>query len=224
MADLERSSLATAAADLIGHVGTSMSTNDVKDYYDKLSSSYDQILGNYYCGSQDAANALAEIVTDKAAFILDCGCGTGQTGELLHKRGYVNIHGVDMSEKSLQVARDKGAYVNLMAAKMGPEPLEGVKQDSYDAVVSSGCFIGVGHLDDSVLTEWTRIVKPGGHIVIVNRSTHVATQLLEGTTFKQLIASEKLELIYKRSCDYYVPGNKKQEWGSGFAYLLKVMP
>ncbi|XP_070576278.1 methyltransferase-like protein 27 [Ptychodera flava] len=221
MADGEHSSLA-ALSDAIGHAGTIMSTNEVRDFYDQWSSSYDERVENVYCAPQDAANALIEVVTDKAAAILDCGCGTGLIGDTLHKRGYVNIHGVDMSEKSLQVARDKGVYVNLMAAKMGPEPLEGVKQDSYDAIVSSGCFISEGHLDDGVLTEWIRIVKPGGYIVIVNRVK--AANILEGATFQQLIACKKMELIYKRNCDYYVPGNRKQEWGTGFSYLLKVMP
>ena len=42
--------------------------------------------------------------------ILDLGCGSGLVGEQLHKRGYQNIDGIDLSAEFLKEAQKKGVY------------------------------------------------------------------------------------------------------------------
>ena len=42
--------------------------------------------------------------------VLDLGCGSGLVGKQLHKRGYQNIDGLDLSEEFLEEAQKKGVY------------------------------------------------------------------------------------------------------------------
>ncbi|XP_070577796.1 methyltransferase-like protein 27 [Ptychodera flava] len=198
-----------------------MKTNDVKDLYDRWSDTYDKDLQDIYFTPKHAARSLSESVTDKGARILDCGCGTGLVGEELQKLGYHNIDGVDLSEKSLEIARKKAVYKNLICAALGPHPLEGASEDSYDAIVSSGCFVSEGHLNDSVLKEWTRIVKPGGYIVITVNARYVG--LVEGDTYKTFISEKRVDLVRKQHMDRFTWDHTAQEYISGFVYTLKVL-
>ncbi|XP_070533831.1 methyltransferase-like protein 27 [Ptychodera flava] len=169
----------------------SSTTDSLRDLYDKWSDSYDNVFGNFYNGPKYAAQTLNKILSDKHARILDCGCGTGLVGEQLHNMGFDNIDGVDLSEESLEVARNKGVYAKLTAAALGPDPLEGVSKDSYDAIICSGVFVD-GHLTDNVFKEWTRIVKPGGPIVIVVNEKY--THLVKGDTFKNMVESKVIKV------------------------------
>ncbi|XP_070577794.1 uncharacterized protein [Ptychodera flava] len=143
------------------------------------------------------------------------------TYDKLQKLGYHNIDGVDLSEKSLEIARKKAVYKYLTCAVLGPHRLEGVGENSYDAIVSSGCFVCDGHLNDSVLKEWTRIVKPGGYIVIAVNARYIG--LCEGDTYKMLIADKRMELVKRQSIDRFTWDHKTQQYMSGFVYSLKVL-
>ncbi|XP_070577795.1 methyltransferase-like protein 27 [Ptychodera flava] len=196
-------------------------TKDIKDIYDKWSATYDKDLHGIYFTPIHTSRSLSESVTDRGARILDCGSGTGLLGEELQKLGYHNIDGVDLSEKSLEIARKKAVYKNMTCAVLGPNRLEGVIEDSYDAIVSSGCFVCDGHLNDSVLKEWTRIVKPGGYIVIAVNARYIG--LCEGDTYKMLIADKRMELVKRQSIDRFAWDHKTEEYIGGFMYSLKVL-
>jgi 2-polyprenyl-3-methyl-5-hydroxy-6-metoxy-1,4-benzoquinol methylase len=45
---------------------------------------------------------------DKSAKILDVACGSGHFLYFLKKEGYTNIHGIDLSDDQLEVARRTG--------------------------------------------------------------------------------------------------------------------
>ncbi|XP_071480733.1 methyltransferase-like protein 27 [Diadema antillarum] len=96
---------------------------------------------------------------------------TGLVGEELCKSGFTNICAVDPSQKLLDVCNSKGCYTELIKNFIGPTPLL-LKDDSFDAAVSSGAFLP-GHCDGSSLKELVRLVKPGGLIVIAMRHTHL---------------------------------------------------
>ncbi|XP_070565383.1 methyltransferase-like protein 27 [Ptychodera flava] len=173
-------------------------TDSVKNFYDKWSISYDKDFSDRYNGPKYAADALSKVVSDKHARILDCGCGTGLVGEQLRDMGYDNIDGVDMSEDSLQIAREKGIYSKLLAEKLGAQPMDGVQKDSYDAIICCGVFVS-GHVTDVVFHEWTRVVKPGGFIVIAANEKFI--HLVKGDTFKKLMETKVIEV----TDDFYLP-------------------
>ena len=80
---------------------------------------------------------MEEFGFDKDAQILDMGCGTGLVGVELHKLGYRNIDGLDLSQKCLGVAEGKGVYTNLIRGFMASEESRelGVNASQYDAVM-----------------------------------------------------------------------------------------
>ena len=73
----------------------------------------------------------------EAASVLDVGCGTGLVGRELRARGYGGrLHGLDLSQASLDIARESGGYDALERADLQqPLPLE---DDAVDAVVCVG--------------------------------------------------------------------------------------
>ncbi|XP_003729853.1 methyltransferase-like protein 27 [Strongylocentrotus purpuratus] len=124
-----------------------------------------------YNGPKIGAMKMAEIIRDKHCQILDVGCGTGQVGELMAKRGFTNLHGVDFSEKSIEVARATGCYRSVRYADLlnGGIP---DKDNEYDALVTVGTFCP-GHLNTPCFPEFARVVKPGGLIVLVMREANL---------------------------------------------------
>ena len=46
------------------------------------------------------------------------------------------MDGVDISEESLRIAHEKGVYLKLIAAKLGPDPLEGVDKGTNTIIKS----------------------------------------------------------------------------------------
>ncbi|XP_072169630.1 methyltransferase-like protein 27 [Diadema setosum] len=135
--------------------------------------SYDKVHADAgYKGPKAAAGKLDTLLGEnKNARILDAGAGTGLVGEELSKSGFTNICAVDPSQKLLDVCKSKGCYTELIKSFIGPTPLL-LKDNSFDAVVSSGVFLP-GHCDGSSLKELVRLVKPGGFIVIAMRHTHL---------------------------------------------------
>ena len=49
----------------------------------------------------------------KSAKILDIGCGDGLVADSLKERGFSDMVGLDISEKMVQLARDKNVYTEV---------------------------------------------------------------------------------------------------------------
>ncbi|XP_072173074.1 methyltransferase-like protein 27 [Diadema setosum] len=92
-----------------------------------------------------------ELQTNKEAKILDVGVGTGLVGKELATYGFKNLTGVDPSRPSLDIARSKGFYKELLEAFVGPQPLP-LEDNSFDAAISSGAFLP-GHCDGNGLKD-----------------------------------------------------------------------
>ena len=136
-----------------------------KPLYDEWSKSYDADLvgGLGYTGHLIAANALAQIAPDKAASILDIGCGTGLVGQELISRGYARIDGIDISDEMLNIARLKAIYGQLLVGDLMTRTT--IETGAYQAAVCAGSF-APGHLGPDCFREIIRLVQPGSPIVI----------------------------------------------------------
>ncbi|MDP3274457.1 MAG: methyltransferase domain-containing protein [Deltaproteobacteria bacterium] len=170
----------------------------VSEYYGKLLASSADLKTNACCASGAPpawiAKTLANVHPDVAsrfygcgfpiphaidgATVLDLGCGTGRDvfvlAQLVGPTGHV--HGVDMTDEQLQVARDTSAWhaerfgyarANTTFHKGFIEDLRAISlaDESMDVVVSN-CVVNLSPRKDLVLSEIFRVLKPGGELYI----------------------------------------------------------
>ena len=125
------------------------------------------MLDNAYCGPVIAAAQLTQKLEEfgytNEARIIDLGCGTGLVGEQLHKLGYKNIDGVDLSPDLLQTAKEKGIYGSLQEGLMASPGCKdlGVAANQYDAAICVG-VLTLNHVPSEGLNDLVHVVKPGG--------------------------------------------------------------
>lgn len=112
-----------------------------------------------YCSPRLVAERLLRHLADTDAEVLDIGCGTGLTSDLLFERGFRNIDGIDLTVSMLKKARTRGIYRNLIQADLN-EPID-LPDRSYDAMVSSGTFT-CGHVGPEPFDELVRLLRPDG--------------------------------------------------------------
>ncbi len=99
--------------------------------------------------------------------VLDVGCGTGFLAAGIRRgRPDVNVVGSDLSAGMLDRARHAGAWPLLQADATGLP----VRAGSFDLVVARGVL---HHLPDvtAALSEWRRVLRPGGAVVLLSEPT-----------------------------------------------------
>jgi predicted TPR repeat methyltransferase len=135
--------------------------------YDEWAQSYDDDLASW---SYQAPAVVAEIVVIRhpdADSVLDVGCGTGLVGRALRARGFPGqLLGLDISEASLAVARQSGAYDSLEPADL--QQRLAVEDRSVDAVVCVGVMTYLPDVE-AVWRELARVTRPGGIVVVTQR-------------------------------------------------------
>ena len=100
---------------------------------------------------------------------MDSGCADGILTEKINfeKHG-ADVHGFDIAEDLLKIARNKKKYVDLKAASFAedlPYP-----EDNFDFVIANGVL---GYCSTSKpIYEFVKVLKPGGYILITMRSQH----------------------------------------------------
>ncbi len=148
------------------HQGTS-DAREVADRYDQWATGYDDDLASW---SYQAPAVAAETVGTRhpqAGSALDVGCGTGLVGRALRARGFAGqILGLDISQASLQVARQSGAYDSLAHADL-QQRLPFV-DDSVDVVVCVGVMTYLPEVE-TVWREFARVARPGGIVFATQR-------------------------------------------------------
>jgi predicted TPR repeat methyltransferase len=85
-----------------------------------------------------AAAALASVVAEKTAPILDMGCGTGLSGIALRSAGFEVIDGVDLTQEMLDQARSLNLYRDLQRTDVS-DPLP-FKSGTHSHVAAIGLF------------------------------------------------------------------------------------
>ncbi|WP_420565481.1 class I SAM-dependent DNA methyltransferase [Thalassobaculum sp.] len=186
-----------------GQVSMDGSTNAVT--YDAWASDYDRELAAWGYEAPDRAAAfLAKHLDDTAAArVLDCGCGTGMTGVALREAGFAGpLVGFDMSQASLDVAREKGIYADLQPVDLnGPLPLEA---QSIDGILCVGVLTYVDQ--GPLLREWMRVLRPGGVAVFTCRQDFWDSRDFEGS-LGALEAEGSLTRLEVTGPMPYIPGN-----------------
>jgi predicted TPR repeat methyltransferase len=148
------------------HEGTS-DAGEVAERYDQWAQSYDDDLASW---SYQAPAVVAETVLTRlpaAGSVLDVGCGTGLVGRALRARDFSGrILGLDISQASLEISRDCGAYDSLEPADLQQRlPLD---DDCVDAVVCVGVMTYLPEVE-AVWREFARVARPRGVVVATQR-------------------------------------------------------
>lgn len=146
----------------VSHITTDV---DMRVHYDEWAADYEaDLIDTYgYTGHRLVAEALAAVVDDPGAELIDLGCGTGLVGRELRSLGYSTIDGLDFSPGMLEKARALGIYRNLYEADLTRRTE--IADDSYDAIAAAGIF-GAGHLGADHVGELLRMARPGAPIII----------------------------------------------------------
>ena len=132
--------------------------------------------------------------------VLDAGCGSGLVGAELRQRGIEPVIGGDFSPASVETARSRGVYDEVVELDLNrPLPFA---DGQFRAVVSIGVF---SYLTDSEATirELLRIVQVGGPVVFTQR-----TDLWAERDFARLLsdlADEGLCAVTVSSPQPYLP-------------------
>ncbi len=92
--------------------------------------------------------------------ILDAGCGTGAVMKYLARYGEVT--GFDFSAEALRFSRRRG-HPRLVRASVLDIPFA---QDLFDLIVSFDVICERGVHDERALSEFARILKPGGLVML----------------------------------------------------------
>jgi predicted TPR repeat methyltransferase len=148
------------------HQGTS-DAREVAERYDEWAQSYDDDLTSW---SYQAPKVVAETVVGRhpvAGSALDVGCGTGLVGRALRARGFAGqILGLDISQASLDIAQQCGAYDSLEHADL--QQRLAFEDDSLDAVVCVGVMTYLPEVE-AVWREFARVARPEGLVVATQR-------------------------------------------------------
>ncbi len=144
-----------------------------------------------------AAAYLARHLPAGAGPILDAGAGTGQVGGTLQGLGYAQIHGIDMSQRMLDVAARTGAYVDTKRQVLG-EPLA-YPDDHFAASLVIGS-LGPGHARPQCLREIVRVTRPGCVVVF-----NVVAGTWEGQGIPALLTAMEGEGVW-------APLDRSPEW------------
>jgi predicted TPR repeat methyltransferase len=102
-----------------------------------------------------------------AGAVLDVGCGTGLVGRAFRERQFAGqIRGLDISQGSLDIAEQSGAYDSVEQADLQQRlPFD---DDSVDALVCVGVMTYLPDVE-AVWREFARIARPQGLVVVTQR-------------------------------------------------------
>lgn len=131
---------------------------------------------NTQFGAKDLADEiLSHLKLAPGKSVVDVGCGTGQ--HLLKFREFVQpdgeAFGFDFNPDAVQNARNRGVKADVADGMTLPIP-----DESVDAL---SCTFAVYYLADlsKALTEWYRVMRPGGRVVVSGPAIGTNAELYE---------------------------------------------
>lgn len=137
-------------------------------YFDKAAAGWEEMAHHNVPELERIAEILSSFGLKEGETVLDAGCGTGRLIPFLLKEVGSDglVYGLDFSEEMLKIAQQKDFHGNviLINADIVNMPLA---SESIDRTI---CFCTFPHIDDkqAALREFSRVLKPGGILIICN--------------------------------------------------------
>ena len=101
---------------------------------------------------------------NKDSLICDAGCGpSGHIGRYLFEKG-INVVGVDISEKCVELARHNNPDMKFECADIGSMPFD---DNSFDGLISYYSIINTPKIYmNKIFDEFRRVLKPEGYLLV----------------------------------------------------------
>lgn len=182
--------------------GGSFISSEVEKEYDTLAQVYEENMQSWnYAAHHFAAELMAKFVATEGK-ILDAGCGTGLAGQALKEKNYQTVTGIDISQKSLDIAKDKNIYTTLKKVDIQQElPFQ---SNEFDGIICTAVLTNIG--DPGVLYEFWRLVKPGGHVIFTNRED-IHYERKFNIALDKMESEGIIKQVYLSSPKPYLPGH-----------------
>lgn len=170
---------------------------------------------NYWQGraSQNSGNALIEVGIErnhelkqfwhelfssepKTTKIIDFACGAGSVLDHAYKLGILDLTGLDVSEKALEVMSQKIPDAKTVCA---PVNRTGLEAESFDLVVSQFGVEYAGNKDNlfNAFKEMYRTLRSGGRIVVIAHADDSVIMKGCQTSLRQINLIKNSEFIEK---------------------------
>ncbi|MCP3910560.1 MAG: class I SAM-dependent methyltransferase [Actinomycetia bacterium] len=174
----------------------------IADYYDRWAGAYDTDLVAWDYRAPTRAASLLRTYAPQARRVLDAGCGTGMAGAALRQAGFDGeLHGIDISQASLDLTTEHGAYQDLKQANLR-QRLD-IGDDNYDALLCVGVMTYVPEVRQC-WTELCRVVAPGGVVVVTQRADLWRDRDCQGV-IAAMEAGGGWELLLATDAEPYLP-------------------
>ena len=169
---------------------------DSQTLYDQWAGRYNtELINEYgYIAPFITVDKLKDFHLDKDIEIIDVGCGTGLVGLELHKLGYSNIDGYDISQEMLKAAKKTKIYKSLKQVDLNLESFNPNK--TYDLLICVGSF-GYGALGPKAFINLLKLVKSRGLIMILMNLEPFISENYQ----KYILELEKQKLFAIKSID-----------------------
>jgi ubiquinone/menaquinone biosynthesis C-methylase UbiE len=113
------------------------------------------------------ADLFRELIRSGSREVLDVGCGTGAMALILAEMGHI-VKGIDLSEGMMDVGRKKAEARGVVVDfSRGDAESLSFADDTFDVVVNRHLLWTLPH-PEKALSEWKRVVRPGGMIVVID--------------------------------------------------------
>ena len=101
---------------------------------------------------------------NKASIICDAGCGpSGHIGRYLFDKG-INVVGVDVSEKCVELAQSNNPDVKFECADIGSMPFD---DNTFNGLISYYSIINTPKIYvNKIFAEFRRVLKPDGYLLV----------------------------------------------------------
>ncbi|MEI6532380.1 MAG: methyltransferase domain-containing protein [Candidatus Roizmanbacteria bacterium] len=140
--------------------------------FDLWAKNYDQGLTNLFFDFNNKIIINSIPQSNKCINILDIGCGTGNLLINLYKQNQnINLFGIDISEKMVQIAKLKTKNINNIHIKNGAAEDLPFEKEYFDCVVCSNSLHHHPNIQKSLI-EMTRVLKKQGKLIIVDGYTN----------------------------------------------------
>jgi ubiquinone/menaquinone biosynthesis C-methylase UbiE len=173
--------------------------------YDAIAEAYATRFGNSSLW-QELCDALLTAMPP-GSLVADLGCGPGRDATRFAARGH-RVVGVDLSREMLRLAAHRIPH-RVVQADLRHLPLA---NGAFDALWSSAALLHIPAIDTpTVLADFRRILRPGGHLALVTVSG-------EGTVHEPVAYAPDHTRVYVHRP---VPVLRKQLAAAGFRIVME---